>query len=463
MLLDPDRLFPADKSTRALSRRLFQSVESMPIVSPHGHTDPQWWGRNANFTDAPELFVIPDHYVVRMLISQGVSFEMLGIGADALDDRRAIWRTFAQHYHLFQGTPSRLWIDHALSEVFDFTQRLSPATADESFDAIAEKLAQPHYTPRALYDRFGIEMIATTDSALDDLADHQRVADSNWHGRVLPTYRPDAVTDPQTPHFAENLDRLGELTKCNTGTWDGYLGAHRNRREFFISMGATATDHGHPTANTADLSATEAKALFARIRSGKWTLSDCALFRAQMLTEYARMSCDDGLVMQLHAGSFRNHSQRVFERYGANMGFDIPQTTGFVEQLAPLLGAVGFEPRFRLILFTLDESTYARELAPLAGAYPCLTLGPPWWFHDSFEGMRRFRQRATETAGFYNTAGFNDDTRALCSIPARHDVARRCDCAFLAELVISHRLDEQEAFELAPLLANGLAKTAYNL
>lgn len=462
-LLHPDRLFPPDPGTRALARSLFASVQHLPIVSPHGHTDPRWWGDNPAFADAAELFVIPDHYVVRMLVSQGVSFESLGIGAGADTDRRAIWRRFATQYHLFQATPSRLWIDHALSHVFGIDKRLSADTADEIFDTIGACLQQPEYRPRAFYDRFGIEVIATTDSALDDLAHHRAARDSGWSGRVVPTYRPDAVTDPEFEGFVGNLDRLGDLTGADTGTWDGYLEAHRLRRAFFAAMGATATDHGHPSARTTDLPQPEARALFDRLRSGAAAPGDAELFRAQMLTEFARMSCDDGLVMQLHPGALRNHNDTVFRSYGRDRGFDIPRRTGFTEDLRPLLNAVGLDPRLRLVLFTLDESTYARELAPLAGAYPGLRLGPPWWFHDSFEGMRRFREMATETAGFHNTAGFNDDTRALCSIPARHDVARRCDCAFLAELVTTHRLDEDEAFGLAPLLANGLARETYNL
>ncbi|WP_225027272.1 glucuronate isomerase [Xinfangfangia pollutisoli] len=463
MLLHPDRLFPADPGTRALARGLYATVADAPIVSPHGHTDPRWWGENPAFANAAELFVIPDHYVVRMLVSQGVPYEALGIGPGAETDPRAIWRCFAAQYHLFRGTPSRLWVDHALSEVFGLQDRLSPANADAHFDAIGDLLARPDYRPRALYDRFGIEVIATTDSALDDLHWHRQARESGWTGRVVPTYRPDAVIDPEGEGFAAALDRLGEITGCDTGAWQGYLDAHRARRAFFKAEGATATDHGHPTAQTANLSAAEASALFDRVRAGKASAAEAELFRAQMLTEMAKMSAEDGLVMQLHPGSFRSHSPGVFARYGRDRGFDIPVQVGFTAALKPLLDAVGLDPAFRMILFTLDETTYARELAPLAGAYPCLRLGPPWWFHDSYEGIRRFREMATETAGFLNTVGFNDDTRALCSIPARHDVSRRTDCGFLAELVVTHRLDEDEAYALAPLLAGGLAREGYRL
>lgn len=313
-----------------------------------------------------------------------------------------------------------------------------------------------------MYERFNIAVIATTDSALDDLSMHRAARESGWKGRILRTYRPDAVTDPEHEGFAQNLETLGALTGCDTGTFAGYLEAHRLRRAFFIAHGATASDHGHPTARTLDLPGAEAASLFQRIRKGS-TRPDAEAFRAQMLTEFARMSCEDGLVMQLHAGVHRNHNSGVFQTLGRDKGFDIPTRGEFVEALKPPLNAVGMDPRLRLILFTLDEGTYARELAPLAGAWPCLRLGPPWWFHDSFEGMRRYRAMVTETAGFANTAGFNDDTRALLSIPARHDVARRADCAFLAELVTTHRLDEDEAFALAPDLAVGLARAAYNL
>lgn len=463
MLLHPDRLLPADPGTRRIARDLLEAVEHLPIISPHGHTDPRWWGENPAFDNPAELFVIPDHYVVRMLVSQGVPFEALGIGDGAEKDPRAIWRIFARHYPLFRGTPSRLWLDHAFCEVFGLEERLNEANADRHYDAIAERLTQAAYRPRALYDRFGLEVIATTDGALDDLFQHEAARLSGWTGRVIPTYRPDDVIDPDTKTFRSNIERLGELTGCDIGSWSGYLDAHRKRRAFFKTMGATATDHGHPTPLTADLDHVTAQALYQRVLGGHADPQAAELFRAQMLTEMARMSVDDGLVMQLHAGSFRSHHAGVLKRYGRDRGFDIPLPVSFTQALRPLLNAVGMDPRLTLILFTLDESVYARELAPLAGVYPSLKLGPPWWFHDSFEGIRRYREATTETAGFMNTAGFNDDTRALCSIPARHDVSRRADCAYLAELVATHRLDEDEAHDIAPLLAQGLARSAYRL
>ncbi len=466
-LLHPDRLFPAYPVSRDLARALYDAVQGLPIISPHGHTDPSWYATDAAFPDPAQLFVTPDHYVFRMLASQGVPLTALGVpradGGPTETDGRKIWRLFAQNYHLFRGTPSRMWLDHAFETIFGFDQRLSSANADDYYDRIAEALQTPAFRPRALFKRFNIEVIATTDSALDDLAHHQTIRASGWKGRVVPTYRPDSVVDPDFPGFAANIARLGALTGEDTHSWTGYLNAHRSRRAFFKTMGATATDHGHATARTEDLSPAEAAALFARILTGHATAAEADAFRGQMLTEMARMSLDDGLVLQLHPGSRRNHSATVMAQFGRDKGFDIPGRTDYVTALRPLLNAVGMEPGLTIILFTLDETAYARELAPLAGAYPALKLGPPWWFHDSPEGMRRFREMTTETAGFYNTVGFNDDTRAFLSIPARHDMARRVDCAWLADLVTTGRLDREEAFELAPDLAYGLAKAAYRL
>jgi glucuronate isomerase len=350
-----------------------------------------------------------------------------------------------------------------LSSLFGIDEPIDAATADRSYDRIAERLAEPDYRPRALFERFNIEAIATTEGALDDLSWHKMIRESGWTGRVLTAYRPDTVVDPDFESFSDNLDRLGELTGEDTGSWQGYLAAHRKRRAFFKSFGATSSDHGHPTAETANLSPPAAEKLFDRIRTGRADAADRALFRAQMLTEMARMSLDDGLVLQIHPGSWRNHSPTIMARHGRDVGFDIPTRTDYVGALKPLLDAVGLERNLTIVLFTLDESVYSRELAPLAGVYPALRLGPAWWFYDSPEGMRRFRELTTETAGFYNTVGFNDDTRAFPSIPARHDVARRVDCTFLARLVSEHRLRQDEAFQLATELAYTLAKEAYRL
>jgi glucuronate isomerase len=466
--LHPDRLFPAEESVRKIARQLYERVQDLPIISPHGHTDPAWFATNDPFPDPAQLLIVPDHYVFRMLYSQGIKLEALGVptvdGAPVERDGRKIWRLFAENYHLFRGTPSQIWLGWVFQEVFGIDRALTAETADHFYDVMAEKLASDAFRPRALFERFGIEVIATTEGALDDLAHHRAIASSDWDGRVVTTYRPDSVIDPDYEGFQQNLGHLAELTDEDTADWRGYLNAHRKRRQYFQEVGgATATDHGHPTAVTANLSPTDAEALFRRIVSGDTRPGDAELFRGQMLTEMARMSLDDGLVMQIHPGAHRNHNRQVFGRFGRDKGADIPVATEYVHALAPLLDVVGNEPDLTIILFTLDEDNYARELAPLAGHYPALRLGPPWWFHDSPEGMRRFREQTTETAGFYNTVGFNDDTRAFLSIPARHDVARRMDCAFLARLVAEHRLGRDEAHELAHDLAYRLAKTAYRL
>ncbi len=462
----PDRLLPIEASVRSLARRLYNSVKDCPIVSPHGHTDPVWFADNQPFANATTLLIQPDHYVYRMLYSQGIPLEKLGIGVppEQLTDSaaREIWRLFADNFWLLRGTPSRIWFDHVFQSVFGFEHGLHSGNSDNYFDRINAALATPEFRPRALMDRFQIECIATTESPLDPLNAHQKIQRDGWGQRVITAYRPDAVVDPDFEGFLTNLSTFGELTGQDCGTWQGYLAAHRIRRGYFQRMGATSSDHGHPSARTANLSGKDAEALFHRVLKGT-SAEDRELFRGQMLTEMARMSLDDGLIMQIHPGSSRNHNLAVFERFGRDKGADIPMRTDYVHALKPLLDAFGNEAALRLIIFTLDESTYARELAPLAGHYPCLKLGPSWWFHDSPEGMRRFRHQVTETAGFYNTVGFNDDTRAFLSIPARHDVARRIDCGFLAELVLEHRLDESEAFELAQDLTHRLAREAYRL
>lgn len=466
LTLHEDRLFPADETTRSIARRLYGLVKDLPIISPHGHTDPSWFSENAPFGNATELLLAPDHYLYRMLYSQGIGLERLGVpsrkGPSAADPREA-WRIFASNQHLFRGTPSSMWLAHVFSVVFGFDRQLSAETADEYFDAINEKLQTPAFRPRALFDRFRIEALATTESPHESLKHHQAIRASGWGGNVITAYRPDPVLDCEHEDFQAALETFGEVTGQDVYDWQGYLEAHRQRRQAFAEVGATSTDHGHPTAQTADLPAVEAEALFKTIISGRATPAEAELFRAQMLTEMAKMSIEDGLVMQIHPGSFRNHNGGLHAAYGRDKGADIPTRTDYVRVLKPLLDKFGNEPRLSVILFTLDESSYARELAPLAGHYPILKLGPAWWFHDSPEGMRRFREQTTETAGFYNTVGFNDDTRAFLSIPARHDVARRVDASFLARLVAEHRLAEDEAAETIVDLAYHLPRRAYRL
>lgn len=463
MLIHPDRLFPAEPGVRKIAKSLYDEIRTLPIVSPHGHTQAAWFALNQPFPDPVQLFVQPDHYVFRMLYSHGVSLDDLELGQPAAKNPRKIWRIFAHHYYLFRGTPTRVWLDYAFQELFALTDRLSEENADSYFDRISEKLHKPEFLPRALYDRFNVEVLATTDSPLDSLDEHKKIRESGWKARIIPTLRPDPVVDPEFPGFSANLRTLADQTGEDTSLWPGYLNALRSVRRRFCQLGCTATDHGHPTARTENLSAAEAAQLFSRVAAGASDAQENETFRAQILTEMAAMSLEDGLVMQIHAGSFRNHNRYLFERYGRDMGADIPTPTNYIDALRPLLDRFGNERNLTIILFTLDESTYSRELAPLAGHYPCLRLGPPWWFHDSPEGMMRYREHVTETAGFYNTVGFNDDTRAFLSIPGRHDMARRMDCSFLARLVAEHRLGEEEAVEIARDLTYNLVKKAYRL
>ncbi len=467
LALHEDRLFSSDPAQRAIARRLYGLVGRLPIISPHGHTDPSWFADNAAFANATELLLTPDHYVFRMLYSQGVPLDAIGIprkdGSRAEVDPREAWRVLARNFHLFRGTPSAMWLNHVFHEVFGLRVRLETNTSDLYYDRITDMLRQPGFRPRALFERFNIELITTTESPLDPLEHHAAIRKSGWNGRVITAYRPDPVIDPEHEQFPTALQAFGELTGEDVYRWEGYLRAHRQRRAFFAKAGATSTDHGHPSAATANLSQAEASKLFDKVVRGQANADEAELFRAQMLTEMAAMSMDDGLVMQIHPGCFRNHNHALFERYGRDKGADIPLRTEYVKALKPLLDRFGNEPGFQLLLFTLDESTYSRELAPLAGHYPALFLGPAWWFHDAPEGMWRFREQTLSSAGFYNTVGFNDDTRAFLSIPARHDVARRVDCAFLAKLVSEHRMTEDEAAGVVVDLAYNLPKKAYKL
>ena len=468
LTLDPDRLLPRQGRAQALARALYDRVRDYPIVSPHGHTDPAWFALDTPFENATDLLVTPDHYVLRMFYSQGIPLSALGVAAegeprDQVATPREAFRTFAAHWHLFRATPSRMWLETALAQVFGVEVQPSRETADRIFDQINDCLAQPEFRPRALLNRFRVHLIATTEGALDPLSHHATLKADGWSDRVVTTFRPDDVLNPDLPGFSDRIDELAEVTGEDTRGFAGYLAALRNRRELFRSFGATATDHGHPTAQTADLDARECQRLLDAALAGTASSEETERFRAQMLTEMAGMSVEDGMTMQLHPGSFRNQNKALFDRYGPDRGADIPVKAEFVRSLEPLLNRYGNSAAFKFVLYTLDESTYARELAPLAGHWPCLRLGPPWWFHDSPNGMQRHRQGTIETAGFYNTCGFNDDTRALLSIPARHDVARRMDARFLAEQVEEGRLDAADAFELIDDLTVNLACETFGI
>ncbi len=478
LALHPDRFFPADPAGRKAARAVYDETAALPIVSPHGHVDPALLAGDLPFPEPTELIVTPDHYVFRMLHSQGIELDALGIpradGARGVGGRpgaapRSVWRTFCAHWYLFAGTPTRAWLEYVFHELFGVRVTPSARTADAIYDQVAERLASPEYRPRVLFERFGIETLATTDAATDSLRHHAALDADGWNAtvaggrRVIPTFRPDTLVQIARPGWRVALAALGGAVDGEIDGYPAFADALRQRRAFFRSMGAVATDHGAETARTGWLPDDERDAVFARARAGTAGPADEAAFTAHMLMAFAQMSTEDGLVMQLHAGALRDHNGPLADRFGPDKGADIPLGTEFTRALRPLLSAFGGDDRFRMIAFTLDESTYARELAPLAGHYPALTLGPAWWFHDSVEGMLRYRERTTETAGFYNTAGFNDDTRAFCSIPARHDLARRVDAHYLGRLVARHQLGLSEAREIGRALAYELPRRAYRL
>ena len=466
--LDPDRYFDPDPTQRKIARELYETVKELPLICPHGHVDPGLFARpEATFGTPVELLIIPDHYIFRMLYSQGIPLEALGIprkaGQAVEQDPRKIWQTFVDHFYLFRGTPSGMWLAQELSEVFDVQQRLSTRSAQEIYDQIEAKLASPEFSPRALYERFNIEVLCTTDAATSPLEHHRAIRASGWPVDIRPTFRPDALINLDTPGWREQIEKLSQASGMTITSYAVFIQALEERRQFFRSMGATASDHGVSSALTTSLSLDQAERIFQKALHGEATSEDARVFTAHMLVESARMSVDDGLVMQIHAGSVRNHNAWIYEHFGPDMGADIPQATEFTHNLQALLNRFGNDPRLTLIIFTLDESTYSRELAPLAGHYPALRLGPPWWFHDSVNGIQRYFDRVLETAGLYNLAGFNDDTRAFLSIPARHDVWRRVSANWIGGKVAGGILDLQDAGEMLTALAYDLAKSAYKL
>jgi glucuronate isomerase len=463
--LHPERFLDADPAIRRHAMPLYEETRELPLISPHGHVDPWLLATNDAFPEPASLLLVPDHYIFRMLYSQGVSMESLGVptvdGTPVETDPRAIWQRFAEHYHLFRGTPTGVWFDHELHELFGVRVKLSGDTAAKIYDQIAERLASAEYRPRALFERFNLEVLATTDAASDTLDAHQQLIAEGWRGRVVPTFRPDAVFRVAQPAWRTAITALEQVSGRTFVSCTDFISALAERRRVFQSLGATATDHAVVVPHTARIAEGELEAIWLRARAGQATDHDQQRFEAHMLMEMARQSTEDGLVMQLHPGAYRDHHQAVLARFGADKGADIPVATEYTRNLHALLNAYGAHPAFTLVLFTLDETSYARELAPLAGHYPALRLGPPWWFHDSIEGMRRFRQQVTETAGIWNTTGFIDDTRAFCSIPARHDVARRMDANFLGGLVARHIVDMEDARVMARALAYDLAKRTY--
>lgn len=468
LLLPQDRYFDPDSRQKEVAQQLYQAVANLPLVCPHGHVDPRLFADpDYTFGTPTELFLIPDHYIFRMLYSQGFSLEQLGIprrdGGEVERDHRKIWQIFAENFYLFRGTPTGMWLLHELHDVFGIEDKLTGASAQEIYDQIAAKLAQPEFKPRRLFEQFKVEVLCTTDAATDPLAHHQAIRESSWLGRILPTFRPDAVVNLDTPGWVERIAALSEVSGITVHNYVTFIRALENRRAHFKTLGAMATDHAAVTPYTEELSPQEAEAIFQRALKSQVTTDDARRFTGHMLMENARMSLEDGLVMQLHPGSLRNHNTLIFERFGLDMGADIPLPTDYTRNLQPLLNKYGNHPRFSLILFTLDETTYSRELAPLAGHYPAVKLGPPWWFYDSWNGIRRYFDQVIETAGLYNTVGFNDDTRAFPSIPARHDLWRRASANWIAGLVVRGMVDEEDAAAMIYDAAYGLARRAYHL
>ena len=467
LVLHEDRYFDPDPSVRRLARALYEETRDLPLICPHGHVDAALLAEDRAFPEPTALLITPDHYIFRLLYSQGVPLEALGIaardGTPVEQDPRTVWQRFAERYYLFRATPTAAWLDYQLAMVFGIDTRLDGDSAQYVYDELTERLASPEYRPRTLFERFGIEVLTTTNAATDSLDHHRALRASRWRGVVLPCFRPDAMLRIASPAWHAEVDALAHLDGAGIHDSHAFIRALERRRSFFKSMGATSTDHAVVEPYTALLPDDQVEAIFQRARRGEATEEDQRRFQAHMLIEMARMSIDDGLVMQLHPGSLRDHHAALAVRFGPDVGADIPVATEYTRNLHALLNEHGSDTRLTLILFTLDESTYARELAPLAGHYPSVRLGPPWWFHDSIDGMRRFRESVTETAGIYNTVGFNDDTRAFCSIPARHDLARRIDANWLAGLVARHIIDLPDGREIAHALAYDLPRRAYKL
>jgi len=466
-ILDEYRFFDTNPAVRDIAYSLYQGVKHLPLYCPHGHVDPALFSENLPFKNPAELFIKPDHYVFRLLYSQGIPLERLGIrsvdGTQSESDDKKIWKLFSEHFYLFSGTPTGVWINYELTELFGIRKKLNADTAEEIWDELETKLHTPDFLPRTLFEKFNITVLSTTDAATDSLEHHIKIKESNWKGKVIPTFRPDGIVKLSGNNWKENIRLLNMRCGFEITSYQSFIRAIENRREYFKSVGAVATDHDIFIPYTERISDANADWLLQKALNGTITPNESATFESHMMMEFARMSTEDGLTMQIHPGSFRNHNVPLYDKFGPDKGADIPVRTEFTVNLRNLLNAYGNNPKFSLVVFTLDETSYARELAPLAGHYPAMRLGPPWWFHDSIEGMQRYRRMVTETASIYNTAGFNDDTRAFLSIPARHDLSRRMDATYVAELVAKNIIDRDDAIRMMYELTNGLVKKTYHL
>ena len=465
--MHPDRFLSSNSTNRNFAHNLYQSAKKIPIFAPHGHVDPSLFSApDANFGNPVDLFIKPDHYVIRTLYSNGIPLEKLGIppkGESVDYDPRSAWELFCTNFYLFRATPSGVWLTTSLSDVFGIEHKISKETANFTYDILVEKLSSTEFSPRNLFERFNIEFLATTDSAADSLTHHQSIRNSKWKGNIVPTFRFDSLVHFLNPGWIDEINRLALLSNIEIHNFRSFIQALENRRVFFRSLGATASDFSAESAFTEELPLHQIDEIFQRALKGHADQHDATRFVAHMLMEMARMSADDGMVMQFHAGIHRNHNIALYQQFGADIGGDIPVSVEFTRNFKPLLQRFGNHPNFKLILFTLDESTYTRELAPLAGHYPALRLGPPWWFNDSLNGIERYLNQVMESAGLYKTAGFNDDTRGFCSIPARHDLWRRQAANWLADLLARHVIDEEDAHQMMFELCIGLARSAYKM
>ena len=462
---DPNRLLPAEPGVLSIARSLLDLVENLPIISPHGHVDAALLEKNNPFPDPATLLISPDHYVTRLIHASGVPLDQLRVGGTTAVEPRVVWRNFCKAWPLFDGTASGYWLRSEFVNVFgQDDSKITEENSDAIYDAIQAKLDGPSFRPRQLFKDFKIEVLATTDDPLDDLSSHAALAaDSSFTGRVLPTFRPDAYIKFYAPDWAERVEKLITIAGDGQQGYAGYIRALENRRRYFIEHGAVSADHGSRTALTLKLDGSEGQALFEKALRGEATAADADIFEAHMIYHMAAMSVKDGLVMTLHPGVYRNHHPSTFERFGADTGHDIPFATTYTEALRPLLADFGTAPGFHFIPFTIDETVFSRELAPLAGFYPAMYLGAPWWFLDAPDAMLRFRAAVTETAGFSRSSGFIDDTRAFCSIPARHDASRRVEASFLARLVAEHRISEERAREIIVDIVDAAPRRAFKL
>lgn len=463
-----ERYLGCSSESLPLARELYQQMSAFPILAPHGHVNPALLAENLPFPDPVALLITPDHYITRMLASQGIGYEELDIptqpgGVQLGIDPENVWKILATNWRAFAGTPSRIWFEEILTEIFHIEIPFNSENAEKIYHQVSKVLADSEFLPQKLFEKFRIEILATTDGTSDLLVHHKALANTALAQKVIPTFRPDDVSDPERPDWRGAIANLEKSSNISITSFVDLREALRVARDKFIACGAKATDHGMPTAFSIEISEREKEDLFKKAKLEQLSPQEAEIFRGVMLMEHAQMSVEDGLVMQLHPGSARNYSSAIYKKYGPDRGFDIPTKAEFTNNLRALLDKFGFEKNFKLALFTLDESTYSRELAPIAGAFPSVKLGPPWWFHDSLNGIRRWRDATVETAGYLNTVGFIDDTRAFLSIPVRHDVARRCEAGYLADLVLNHRVSENDARFLADQIAYHLSKDFFNL